>query len=124
MTETRIQQSKSWFKNSTNIITAVAAIITLTSAPWWPQVHQAFQKYSNEINRPSSIILLLIGIIVVFLILSALFRLFFKLYKLLHNFTTIKKYKRENKDNDRRYTTKRCKEDGDENRRHHVMGPD
>ncbi|MFH1890327.1 MAG: hypothetical protein ABIJ91_02035 [Candidatus Kuenenbacteria bacterium] len=46
--------------------------------------------------------------------------LFYILFRLSLNHKIIKEYKRENNDNDKKFTTKRCIEDGDKSRRHYV----
>lgn len=42
------------------------------------------------------------------------------LVSFFHNRKVINKYKRENNNNDKNFTTKRCLEDGDKNGRHYV----
>ena len=49
-----------------------------------------------------------------------LYVLFYLLFRLPHNLKIIKKYKRENGNNDIKFITQRCKEDGDEKGRHYV----
>jgi len=74
-------------------------------------ISEFFIKFIEFVNKN------ILGIIFCVLFFYLLCRL---PYNFFHNRKILRKYKRENDDNDKKFTTKRCKEDGDKNGRNHV----
>jgi len=87
---------------------------------YYPYLNYTKDKNGIEFFKDiiESVIKNLLGI--TFFVFIILYVLFYLLSRLPHNRKIIKKYKRENGDNDKKFVTMRCKEDGDEKRRHYV----
>lgn len=100
-----------WFKIATIIVLSASFIVVIEVSNC--DCFNNFKFFVGFVNKNVAGIIFLI--FVVYLLLVYRWPC-----KLCHNYKILKKYKRENNNNDKKFKTMRCYEDGDEKGRHNV----